>query len=139
MANGPRSIYSRRQRMAPGQYDTSLADFLSKLPDYYAQLEGVKLEEQKYKDSQAQQEYRNELMLINSLPEPARAKAMLSSKNEGIQEAGKVVEDESNAFDAMLNPLEVSESRSKQLDYYNNLLNNDSVRNKLLDCILEGL
>ncbi len=35
MANGPRSIYSRRQRMAPGQYDNPLADFLDRLPDYF--------------------------------------------------------------------------------------------------------
>ena len=58
MANGPRSIYSRRQRMAPGQYDTSLADFLSKLPDYYAQLEGVKLARDK--QELAETRYREE-------------------------------------------------------------------------------
>ncbi len=83
----------------------------------------------RYEDSQKQQAYRNELTLINSLPESARAKAMLSSENEDIQEAGRAVEEESNAFDSMLNPSEVSESDSQQLDYYNNLLNNPSVRN----------
>ena len=39
MANGPRSIYSRRQRMAPGQYDNPLADFLDNLPGYINQFQ----------------------------------------------------------------------------------------------------
>ena len=39
MANGPRSIYSRRQRMAPGQYDNPLADFLDNLPGYVNQFQ----------------------------------------------------------------------------------------------------
>mgnify|MGYP003114003911 CR=1 FL=1 len=136
MANGPRSIYSRRQRMAPGQYDNPLADFLDNLPGYVNQFQQnqlalgrQQLQEQMYQDSQKQQAYRNELTLINSLPESARSKAMLSSENEDIQEAGRAVEEESNAFDSMLNPSEVSESDSQQLDYYNNLLNNPSVRN----------
>ena len=136
MANGPRSIYSRRQRMAPGQYDNPLADFLDNLPAYFNQyqqnqlaLEQQKLQTKRYDDAQKQQVFRNELTLINSLPESARAKAMLSSENEGIQEAGKVVEDESNAFDAMLNPSDISEPENQQLEYYNNLLNSPSVRN----------
>ena len=136
MANGPRSIYSRRQRLGPARYDNPLADFLDRLPDYYSQfqrnelaLKQQDLMNKRYEDSQKQQAYRNELTLINSLPESARAKAMLSSENEDIQEAGRAVEEESNAFDSMLNPSDVSESDSQQLDYYNNLLNNPSVRN----------
>ena len=39
MANGPRTIYSRRQRMAPGQYDNPLADFLDNLPGYVNQFQ----------------------------------------------------------------------------------------------------
>jgi hypothetical protein len=136
MANGPRSIYSTRQRLGPARYDNPLADFLERLPDYYSQfqrnelaLKQQDLMNKRYEDSQKQQAYRNELTLINSLPESARAKAMLSSENEDIQEAGRAVEEESNAFDSMLNPSDVSESDSQQLDYYNNLLNNPSVRN----------
>ena len=154
MANGPRSIYSRRQRLGPARYDNPLADFLENLPAYFNDyqrnqlaLERQQLADKRYEDSQRiareqrikeenryqnllkQQAYRNELTLINSLPEPARAKAMLSSENEDIQEAGRAVEEESNAFDSMLNPSGVSESDSQQLDYYNNLLNNPSVRN----------
>ena len=136
MANGPKSIYSRRQRLGPARFDNPLADFLDRLPDYYSQfqrnelaLKQQDLMNKRYEDSQKQQAYRNELTLINSLPESARAKAMLSSENEDIQEAGRAVEEESNAFDSMLNPSEVSESDSQQLDYYNNLLNNPSVRN----------
>ena len=58
MANGPRTIYSRRQRMAPGQYDTPLADFLDRLPDYVNQFQQnqlaigrQKLQAQRYQDS----------------------------------------------------------------------------------------
>ena len=39
MANGPRSIYSRRQRMAHGQNDHPLADFLDNLPGYVNQFQ----------------------------------------------------------------------------------------------------
>ena len=59
MANGIRSIYSRRQRMAPGQYDTPLADFLDNLPGYFNQyqqnqlaLERQKLADKRYEDAQ---------------------------------------------------------------------------------------
>jgi len=136
MPGHTRSIYSRRQRLGPARFDNPLADFLDRLPDYYSQfqrnelaLKQQDLMNKRYEDSQKQQAYRNELTLINSLPESARAKAMLSSENEDIQETGRAVEEESNAFDSMLNPSEVSESDSQQLDYYNNLLNNPSVRN----------
>lgn len=58
MANGPRSIYSRRQRMAPGQYDNPLADFLDNLPGYVNQFQQnqlalgrQQLQEKRYEDS----------------------------------------------------------------------------------------
>jgi len=58
MANGPRSIYSRRQRMAPGQYDNPLADFLDNLPGYVSQFQQnqlalgkQQLAEKRYQDS----------------------------------------------------------------------------------------
>ena len=122
--------------MAPGQYETPFRDFLEKLPDYVNQFQRnqlvlgqQQLEKRKYEDARKQEAYRNEVTLINLLPESARAKAMIGSENKDIQEAGTAVEEESNAFDAMLNPLEVSETDSEQLEYYNNLLNNPSVRN----------
>ena len=55
MANGVKSIYSRRQRMAPGQYETPLADFLDRLPDYVSQYQAQKLEEKKYNDALSRQ------------------------------------------------------------------------------------
>ena len=135
MANGPRSIYSRRQRLGPARFDNPLADFLERLPDYYSQfqrnelaLKQQDLMNKRYEDSQKQQEYRNELTLINSLPESARAKAMLSSKNEDIQEAGRAVEDESNAFDAMLQPPDPYADGNDLLSYYNSLEVHPSVR-----------
>lgn len=39
MPGHTRSIYSRRQRMAPGQYDNPLADFLDNLPGYINQFQ----------------------------------------------------------------------------------------------------
>jgi hypothetical protein len=63
MANGPRTIYSRRQRLAPGQYDTPLADFLRNLPDYFNQyqqnqlaLERQQLADKRYEDNKTYRE-----------------------------------------------------------------------------------
>tara|TARA_R100001082_G_scaffold110296_1_gene89832 strand:- start:143 stop:1777 length:1635 start_codon:yes stop_codon:yes gene_type:complete len=62
MANGPRTIYSRKQRLAPGQYETPLADFLDRLPELYNRyqqnklaLERQQLAEKRYQDSIARQ------------------------------------------------------------------------------------
>jgi hypothetical protein len=58
MANGPRSIYSRRQRLGPASYETPLADFLDRLPDYFNDyqrnqlaLERQQLADKRYEDS----------------------------------------------------------------------------------------
>ena len=58
MPGHTRSIYSRRQRMAPGQYDNPLADFLDRLPDYFNDyqrnqlaLERQQLADKRYEDS----------------------------------------------------------------------------------------
>ena len=117
------------------------------MPDYFNQYQQMelardrqRLAEKRYDEQQERQaildqqrnedrKYRKEVMLINSLPESARAKAMLSSENKNIQEAGRAVEEESNAFDAMLNPSDMSEPENQQLEYYKNLLNSPSVRN----------
>jgi hypothetical protein len=62
MPGHTKTIYSRRQRRAPGQYDTPLADFLDRLPDYVNQFQQnqlaigrQKLQEQRYQDSIARQ------------------------------------------------------------------------------------
>ena len=67
MANGPRSIYSRRQRMAPGQYDTPLADFLDALPGYVNQFQQnqlalgrQQLADKRYEDSIKRQRDRDD-------------------------------------------------------------------------------
>ena len=67
MANGPRTIYSRRQRLAPGQYDTPFADFLDNLPGYVNQFQQnqlalgrQQLEEKRYRDSVDRQERKDE-------------------------------------------------------------------------------
>lgn len=67
MANGPRSIYSRRQRMGPAQYDNPLADFLDRLPDYFNQyqqnqlaLGRQQLQEKRYEENRAYRQRQEE-------------------------------------------------------------------------------
>ena len=62
MPGHTRSIYSRRQRTAPDQYDNPLADFLDRLPDYFNQyqqnqlaLDRQQLADKRYQDSIARQ------------------------------------------------------------------------------------
>ena len=68
MANGPRTIYSRRQRLAPGQYDTPFADFLDNLPGYVSQFQQnqlalgrQQLEEKRYEDDKTYRDNRAEV------------------------------------------------------------------------------
>ena len=112
MANGPRSIYSRRQRMAPGQYETPLADFLDRLPDYFNQyqqnqlvLERQKLQTKRYEDAQKQQEFTNELNLIKLLPEEAQADAFATSKIPRVKSAGIQLQGAKQAFTDRLNSI----------------------------------
>tara|TARA_R100001129_G_scaffold41633_1_gene28417 strand:+ start:5696 stop:6652 length:957 start_codon:yes stop_codon:yes gene_type:complete len=110
MANGPRSIYSRRQRMAPGQYDNPFADFLDNLPGYINQFQRNQLElgkqqlaNKRYDDAQEQQEFTNELNLIRSLPEDAQANAFATSKIPRMQSAGIQMQSKKQAFTDRLN------------------------------------
>ena len=123
MANGRRSIYSRRQSMPAGTYDTPLADFLDALPQYVTQYQQNQLQLQRYKDEKEYREARdkvadeqkkltNELNLIRSLPEYARAKAMSTSGVESISSLGESLEAESNAFNESINNLTGSDSES---------------------------
>jgi len=66
MANGRRSIFSRRQSLAPGSYDTPLADFLNALPDYFnqyqqnqLQIQRQNLADRRYEDSVKRQQERD--------------------------------------------------------------------------------
>ena len=67
MANGIRTIYSPRQRMAPGQYESPLADFLDNLPGYISQFQQnqlalgqQQLETKRYEDDKAFREQKYE-------------------------------------------------------------------------------
>ncbi len=153
MPGHTRSIYSRRQRLGPARFDNPLADFLDRLPDYFNDYQRNQLalgrqqlaekryedskeiarqqrekEENRYQARQKQQSFANEIALIRELPESARAKAMMSSENEDIQEAGRISEEEANAFDAMLKPPDPFAPTNELLSYYNSLENNPSVR-----------
>ena len=95
MANGPRTIYSRKQRLAPGQYETPLADFLDRLPELYNRyqqnqlaLERQQLAEKRYQDAQEkerkryqdsliQQEFNNHMKIYNSLDKSSQKKQYL--------------------------------------------------------------
>ena len=128
MANGRRSIYSRRQSIPAGTYDTPLADFLDALPQYVTQYQQNQLQLQRYKDEKEYREARdtlakdekeqreardkvaneqkkltNELNLIRSVPEDARATAMSTSKVESIIIFGESLEAENNAFNDSIN------------------------------------
>lgn len=66
MANGRRSIFSRRQSLAPGSYDNPLADFLNALPDYFnqyqqnqLQIQRQNLADRRYEDSVKRQQERD--------------------------------------------------------------------------------
>lgn len=66
MANGRRSIYSRRQSMPAGTYDTPLADFLDAIPGYITQyqqnqlqLQKQELADKRYDDSVKRQQERD--------------------------------------------------------------------------------
>ena len=71
MANGPRSIYSRRQRLGPARFDNPLADFLDRLPDYFNQYQQNQLAEKRYEEDRAyrqrQEERAVEQQNINNL------------------------------------------------------------------------
>jgi len=108
MANGTRSIYSREQAMRPGQYDTSLADFLSRLPDYYAQLEGVKLAREKQASDLEQRKINNELNTIRLLPENARVEALASSEIPEIKDLGTGLKIKNQGFADTLNDVYTS-------------------------------
>jgi hypothetical protein len=87
MANGPRSIYSRRQRMASGQYDNPLADFLDNLPGYVNQFQRNQLElgkqqlaDKRYEDDKA---YRDERVRVEDKRyEEAQRVARANKKEE---------------------------------------------------------
>ena len=61
-----RSIFSRRQSLAPGSYDNPLADFLDALPDYFnqyqqnqLQIQRQNLADKRYEDSVKRQQERD--------------------------------------------------------------------------------
>jgi hypothetical protein len=134
MANGRRSIFSRRQSLAPGSYDTPLADFLDALPQYVTQYQQnqLKINQQelaskRYDDSIKQQEYQNELSLYRLLPDEVRSEAMSKSENEEISQIGTKAVNNKKAFLDQLNFTDIEKSDSDMLDYYNNLLTSPNV------------
>lgn len=140
MANGVRTIYSPRQRMAPGQYETPLADFLEKVPNYILQFEEMKLARDKYEDSvnrqnrldneaKSQREYTNELNLFKLLPEPARVDAYSTSKNPRVRAAGEKAKASRQAFVDQLSPVgtDWADNPAGEITHLENLLSDPSI------------
>jgi len=110
MANGPRTIYSRRQRLAPGQYDTPFADFLDNLSGYVNQFQQNQLalgqqqfQRLKYNDAKEQQKYTNELNVFKLLPQDQRLNAMSTSKIPDIKAIGDKGKEQRQAFTDQIN------------------------------------
>ena len=68
MANRVRTIYSPRQRMAPGQYENPLADFLDNLTGYVNQFQQnqlalgrQQLADKRYEDDKAYRDERDRI------------------------------------------------------------------------------
>ena len=147
MANGVRTIYSPRQRMAPGQYETPLADFLEKVPNYILQFEEMKLardrqqlQEKRYENSvnrqnrldneaKSQREYTNELNLFKLLPEPARVDAYSTSKNPRVRAAGEKAKVSRQAFVDQLSPVgtDWADNPAGEITHLENLLSDPSI------------
>ena len=122
-----RSIYSRRQSMPAGTYETPLADFLDALPQYVNQYQQNQLRMKQYEDSVKQREYNNELNLYRLLPDEVRSEAMSKSENEDISQIGTKAVNNNKAFLDQLNFTDMSKSDVEMLDYYDNLLTSPNV------------
>ena len=122
-----RSIYSRRQSMPAGTYDTPLADFLDALPQYINQYQQNQLRMKQYEDTVKQREYNNELNLYRLLPDEVRSEAMSKSDNEEISQIGTKAVNNKKAFLEQLNFADVSKSDVEMLDYYDNLLTSQNI------------
>ena len=122
-----RSIYSRRQSMPAGTYDTPLADFLDALPQYINQYQQNQLRMKQYEDTIKQREYNNELNLYRLLPDEVRSEAMSKSDNEEISQIGTKAVNNKKAFFEQLNFADVNKSDVEMLDYYDNLLTSQNI------------
>tara|TARA_R100001082_G_scaffold97463_1_gene65355 strand:- start:2377 stop:3918 length:1542 start_codon:yes stop_codon:yes gene_type:complete len=111
MANDIRSIYSRRQRMAPGQYSTPLADFLDKLPDYISGYQQQKLQEKKYDDALARQTRLDERQIE------------LDKRNEERYQEG-IIRDENRLKRNTADELLKNEQYDQAISIYNSLGDN---------------
>ncbi len=129
-----RSIYSTRQS-SPSTYDTSFADFLDSIPQLVGQyqqnqlaLEKQRLVNKRYNDSierqKKQTEFKNELDLINLIPDYLRSSVMQSSDNSKVRDLGNQISIQDNLIEEALNPKE-----EKEIDYYSELKNNPSIAN----------
>ena len=134
MPGHTRSIYSRRQRMAPGQYDNPLADFLDRLPGYFNQyqqnqlaLGRQQLADRRYEDAQEQQEFRNELSLAGLLDGSDQAKFLESSSNPMLQRIGASKKASEDTFQSLIEPDDMSEDNASKVSYFQELLKNPSV------------
>ena len=112
MANGIRTIYSPRQRMAPGQYETPFADFLDRLPDYVNQFQKnqlalgqQQLQAKRYADAQEQRELTNELNVFKFLDPEDVPDALATSKNPKLKNLGANLKTKRQGFTNQINKI----------------------------------
>lgn len=121
--------------MAPGQYDTPLADFLDALPGYVNQFQQnqlalgrQQLADKRYDNSlriqEDQRKFNNEKDIIGMLPSNFRSGVMKTSNIPKIRELGNQLSNQEDAIQGLINP-KIEET----IEYYRNLKNNKNILN----------
>ena len=130
-----RTIYSADQA-SPSTYDTTFADFLDSIPNKLLQWEQMKLQRAdiedrkqfrniKYSDQKKQQEFTNELNLIQTVPQSMRSSVMKTSPDPKISALGDEYSEQESAIQDLLNPEIINDN----LEYFKKQKNNPAILN----------
>ena len=130
-----RSIYTADQA-SPSTYDTTFADFLDRIPDKLLQWEQMKLQRAdiedkkqfrdiKYSDQKEQQEFTNELNLIQTVPQGMRSGVMKTSPDPKISALGDEYSEQESAIQDLLNP----NIENENLKYFKSQKTNPAILN----------
>lgn len=137
-----RTIYSADQA-SPSTYDTTLADFLDRIPQLVGQyqqnqlqLDRQKLADKryedekkfrdiKYSDQKEQQEFTNELNLIQTVPQGMRSGVMKTSPDPKISALGDEYSEQESAIQDLLNP----NIENENLKYFKSQKTNPAILN----------
>ena len=115
MANGPRSIYSRRQRLGPARYDNPLADFLDNLPGYVNQFQQnqlalgrQQLADKRYEDSLERQKMMDDFSMARATGDQNVIAGVLrrygrSDEASNLEKSAKIFSDISADYSDVIN------------------------------------